>query len=266
MNNHPRCPGLDRVIDPFPKAYLCPRCGNEIEIWSDEQITKCSSCNTVIQNESSQFDEGVKNSSSPNGNEIARILKELVNLALKLGASGATAISAKDISVEDDLANLCREPHCENYGLSLSCPPHVRGPLIFREWLRVMEHAVIIKIDVPIEILHSDERRDIMRVLHEIVAEIESSAVGYGYSNSKAFAGGSCKKIFCRDDPGCRVLIEGGECRHPQHARPSMSGFGVNVSKLMRVTEWNMKRDVNVNKDDINRASTGMVCGLVLIG
>jgi predicted metal-binding protein len=53
---------------------------------------------------------------------------DLIELARWLGASDAAIISAQDISVEDDLAKLCLDLPCENYGLSGSCPPHVAGP------------------------------------------------------------------------------------------------------------------------------------------
>jgi len=162
------------------------------------------------------------------------------------------------------LAKLCREPQCESYGLSTSCPPHVSGPSGFRKLLKKFEHAIVIKIDVPLEILLSSERRDIMRLLHEIVAGTEQAAVKTGYPNSKAFAGGSCKKIFCHDYEGCRVLAEGGECRNPRHARPSMSGFGINVSKLMQAAGWTMNRyNREANPD---ASSTAPICGLILIG
>jgi len=196
--------------------------------------------------------------------KISWMLKELIQLALRAGASGATAISTGDISVEDDLANLCREPQCESYGLSTSCPPHVSGPSGFRELLKNFKHAIVIKIDVPLEILLSSERSDIMRMLHEIVAGIEQAAVKTGYHSSKAFAGGSCKKIFCHDYEGCRVLAEGGECRNPRHARPSMSGFGINVSKLMQAVGWTMNR--YNSEADHDTASTAPICGLILIG
>ena len=192
------------------------------------------------------------------------MLKELIKQASQSGASGAAAISASDISVEDDLAKLCREPRCESYGLSTSCPPYVSGPSGFRELLKNFKHAIVIKIDVPLEILLSSERSDIMRMLHEIVAGIEQAAVKTGYPSSKAFAGGSCKKIFCHDYEGCRVLTEGGECRNPLYARPSMSGFGVNVSKLMNTVGWTMKS--NTYKTDPATVSTAPICGLILIG
>ena len=103
-----------------------------------------------------------------------------------------------------------------------------------------------------------------MRRLHEVTAGIEQAAVRAGYHGSKAFAGGSCKKIFCRDQAECRVLSEGGECRHPQYARPSMSGFGINVSELMRVCGW--PADINTHDSTGDSDEMSWVAGLVLIG
>ncbi|WP_281793613.1 DUF2284 domain-containing protein [Desulforhabdus amnigena] len=190
-------------------------------------------------------------------------LQELIQLACRLGASEAAVITAGDISVEDDLADLCKEPGCEKYGQAASCPPYVSGPSGFRELLRKYKRAVVFKIEVPSEVLFSDERRDVFRLLHEIAAGIERAAVLMGYRDSKAFAGGSCKDLFCQDHARCRVVSEGGACRHPDHARPSMSGFGINVTKLMQATGWSMNRAVQGTGRD--STSMGTVCGLVLI-
>ncbi len=204
------------------------------------------------------------NNPSQNDSKISRMLKELTQLACRSGASGATAISTGDILVEDDLANLCRKPRCESYGLSISCPPHVSGPSGFRKLLKSFKHAIVIKIDVPLEILLSSERSDIMRLLHEIVAGVEQTAVKTGYSSSKAFAGGSCKTIFCYDRTACRVLSKEAECCYPQYARPSMSGFGINVSKLMKTCGW--PSDHTIRRSGTDPDSMSWVAGLVLIG
>lgn len=190
-------------------------------------------------------------------------LNELTKLACSLGASDAAVISVSAISVEDNLAKLCREPQCENYGLSDSCPPHVAGPSGFRELKKKFQQAVVFKIDVPSEILLSSQRRDIFQLLHEIAADIEQAAIKMGYPNSKAFAGGSCKKLFCEDHIDCQVLADGGACRNPDRARPSMSGFGINVSKLLQAAGWQMDRITrDTDPDDVPR---GTVSGLILV-
>jgi predicted metal-binding protein len=123
---------------------------------------------------------------------------------------------------------------------------------------------VIFKIDVPAEILLSSDCREVFRALHEIAADIEHAAVEMGYRNSRAYAGGSCKRLFCQDHTYCRVTKEGGECRNPHRARPSMSGFGINISKLMEAAGWTMYRITQNTSGE--KVSMGTVCGLVLIG
>ena len=161
-------------------------------------------------------------------------MNELKQLAFRLGAGAVGIIGAGDVPVDDDLANVCRETPCEAYGLSPSCPPHVSGPAGFRKLIRKTRHAVVIRLDVPSSIMFSNERNEVMQLLHEIVSGVERAAVRMGYTESKGFAGGSCKKIFCREHAACRVLSGEGECRNPQYARPSMSGFGINVLKLLQ--------------------------------
>jgi predicted metal-binding protein len=191
-------------------------------------------------------------------------LSHLIESACRLGASNAKVIRTEEISIEDDLANLCREPQCENYGQAASCPPYVSGPSGFRELLKDFRQAVVFKLDVPSESLFSSERQDIFRLLHEIAAGIEQSAVQMGYPNSKAFAGGSCKRIFCQDRPDCPVVSEGGDCLYPDHARQSMSGYGINVSKLMQVAGWTMNRATPESTP--SQAGIATICGLVLLG
>jgi predicted metal-binding protein len=190
-------------------------------------------------------------------------LEELVRLARRLGASDVCLISSKEILVEDGLANLCREPQCMNYGLSPSCPPHVGGPSEFRKLQKHHKQAIIVRLVVPSAALFSDERRGIMRLLHEIVAGIEQEAVKMGFIKAKAFAGGSCKNIFCDEYGACRVLSEEGECRNPEYARPSMSGFGINVSELMKTCGW--PADIKVNEAEAAIDPLSWVAGLILV-
>jgi predicted metal-binding protein len=190
-------------------------------------------------------------------------LKDLIQLSYRLGATNAGIISPMDISVEDDLVSFCREPRCENYGLSPSCPPHVAGPSGFRSLLKTAKHAIVIRIVVPSAVLFSNERREVMALLHEIVAGIEQAAVRMGYADAKAFAGGSCKNIFCHEHANCRRLSKKGDCRNPQHARPSMSGFGINVSKLMKAAGWSGV--INSPAADSDTESMSWVTGLIVI-
>ncbi len=252
MNDYLKCPGVDRTLYAIPETHKCPDCGNEVEIWTDEKKGKCKKCGAVVRNKNFQLGED---------NINIGILKEL---ARSMGASDAELIDADDILVEDKLANRCTEPRCSNYGLSPSCPPHVSGPGGFREMQNTFEKALVSRIIIPTSIFFSSERKELGRLNHEIVAAIEQEAIEMGYSNSKAFAGGSCKNIFCSNHADCRVLTGNGECRNPQYARPSMSGFGINVFELMKTCGWNV--NVNEDQEESGTESMSWIAGLVLIG
>jgi predicted metal-binding protein len=197
--------------------------------------------------------------------EIEKLSAELARQAIQLGATGAQTISPGEIVVEEHLARLCREPHrCENYGLAPSCPPHVSGPAGFRQLVKNMGSALVIKIDLPMDIMFSSQLREIMALLHTIVSRLEQTAMVRGYTNSKAFAGGSCKNLFCHDQPDCALLSSIASCRHPQCARPSMSGFGIDTARLMESAGWRLPTASRKPKTD--QGSTSPICGLVLIG
>ncbi len=123
-------------------------------------------------------------------------LSELIHMAKRLGASDAGIILSADIKINEDLAALCSGDHpCSNYGLSSSCPPHVPGPSRFLQWRNSSKYSIVVRIDVPSVVMFSEERHEVMQLLHEIVAGIELKAVEMGYNGSRAFAGGSCKEI-----------------------------------------------------------------------
>lgn len=189
-------------------------------------------------------------------------LTRLERLACEWGVSRAATVATADIVVNDAFAALCRLPDCRVYGLSAGCPPHVGGPSEMRKLLKQYERAIALKIDVPTEILLGDERFSVYRVLHEIVAAVERAAEETGFSDARAFAGGSCKRIFCTDHPDCSVLA-GGPCRHPDQARPSMSGYGIDVSRLMNAAGWQMSWITrNTSAEEV---PMGALVGMVLI-
>ncbi len=184
-------------------------------------------------------------------------LETLKTSAMGAGATHVARIRADEIVVRDDLARLCREG-CGNHGQSASCPPHVAGPGGFRKMLEQFRQAFVVRMEVPVESLYSIASQDLFRLLHEVVAAIEKSAKDLGYTRAQAFAGGPCKQLFCREQPDC-ARIAGGACRHPDIARPSMSGFGIDVAKLSQKAGWG---------DAPAQGPDGMASlyGLVLIG
>jgi len=191
-------------------------------------------------------------------------LEPLIQLAISLGATETQILSSDKIIVEDQLALKCVEPKCENYGLSFSCPPYVEGPAFFRELIKSHPQALVIRLVVPAFMLLSWERFGVGKVLHELVASVELEAIKLGCTKSSGFAGGSCKELFCQDHLSCRRVKENGPCRHPDLARPSMSGYGIDVFQLIKSCGW----ETNLNKEDQlpTDKQFSWVAGLVMIG
>jgi len=191
------------------------------------------------------------------------LLAELVFQAVTLGAAEAAHVKAADIRVDEKFARFCREPGCPHFGQGASCPPSVEGPSAFRAWVRDCAYAIVIRLDVPVTILLSGQRHEIMALLHEVVSGVERSARVMGFNRSRAFAGGSCKELFCSTHPRCRLLCSNEGCRNPEKARPSMSGFGIDVGHLMILANWPDKQLGKITEKD---QSMSWVAGLVLVG
>ncbi|WP_163339533.1 DUF2284 domain-containing protein [Desulfopila sp. IMCC35008] len=190
--------------------------------------------------------------------EVERLTQEAINL----GATSSALIASKEIVVKDDLAMLCNgEYTCPNYGLAASCPPHVEGPAEFRKWQARSEYSITVKIELPVSVMFSSERKGVMQLLHQIVATVEQKAIAMGFNNSKGFAGGSCKELFCEDHESCRVIAEHATCRHIEYARPSMSGFGIDTIALMKSSGWSSQRAEESKDND----STSWVAGLIML-
>ena len=209
---------------------------------------------------------GMPHKAATQNETTPRELNDLIQLARQLGASEVGIVSTSQVPVEDHLASVCREIRCDAYGLSPSCPPNVSGPSGFRELIKRMRYGVVVRIDIPSSVMFSNERREVMGLLHEIVAGVEREAVRTGYAGSKSFAGGSCKQIFCREHAECRVLSKQGECRNPQSARPSMSGFGINVLKLMQKAGIPVDKSLTPDETGYHGESMSWVTGLVMVG
>ena len=42
------CPGVSRLVRPVPEYIACPNCGEEVEIWSDEEEATCDGCGAIV--------------------------------------------------------------------------------------------------------------------------------------------------------------------------------------------------------------------------
>ena len=163
-------------------------------------------------------------------------LHKLVDIATNAGASAAAFIKARQLVIDASLAQACTS--CPHHGQGAGCPPHVEGPAAMRNWCLQAETALAVRLDVPAATLLSEERAEAMRLLHRLVVHVELTAIALNYPRSRGFAGGSCRHLFCREQSTCLRLTEQGTCRNPLQARSSMSGFGIDVAKMMESAGW----------------------------
>ncbi len=196
--------------------------------------------------------------------ELSGALEMLKGRAMELGLSDAGIVSPGDIKVEEKFAEMCREPGCEGFGLTVNCPPHVMKPSAFAESLGRYRAALVFKVDVPTEILLTDDRYEVAAVIHGASAKLERLAVEAGYERSRGLAVGSCKPVFCKEYDDCRALSGEGGCRFPDSARPSISGLGINFFELSGLLGWRIERITG--ETDPDEVETGMMAGMVLVG
>ncbi len=45
---HNFCPGAKHIRQPKPEIFICPNCGEEVEIWTDEIKATCPKCKTIV--------------------------------------------------------------------------------------------------------------------------------------------------------------------------------------------------------------------------
>jgi predicted metal-binding protein len=137
-------------------------------------------------------------------------------------------------------------------------------PKQFRQLLEQYESALVFKFDVPMEILFSEGRREVARVVHETSADLERLALAGGCISALGLAGGSCKPIFCGQEPNCVVISQGKECLHPDSARMSMSGLGINFNQICKKLGW---QEFDPDKAKGRKSpSEGLMAGMVLVG
>lgn len=195
--------------------------------------------------------------------KIERLVADACELAIGLGASAAGSIPAGEVPIDESLTEYCVSG-CDSYGRSGNCPPHAGGAALLRESLGKYETAVIFKISVSGAVLMDERRYPVMAAIHRLAVRLEEFSANNGYPHSRGLACGSCHRLFCTHHKVCQALEPGGKCLFPDLARPSISGFGINVFEVAARLGWRMERVGRAS--DPAKIADGMLCGMVLIG
>jgi predicted metal-binding protein len=178
-------------------------------------------------------------------------LGQIREKALELGAAEAKVIPADAIMVEHRVVLKCRIG-CDEYGRTLTCPPHTIPVDEFRQMLAEYRWAMLLKFhseahagcDVATSLLRTEydeavsqkrkadaaqfwttwksQKKDILLV----VLELEKTAFNLGFTFALAFTSGSCG--LCQQ---CHP--ERGICVHPSMARLPEHAVGINMKQTV---------------------------------
>lgn len=170
-------------------------------------------------------------------------MNELIEVALKAGATRAKLMDAKDVVVDKRVRMKCSVPRCYAYGLSLTCPPNTMSVQEFEEILARYEKALFVQVETDQDSMDKSESslgeaaKDLFKEhlkksalfrlkLYEVIEKVEAAAFKQGYHYAAGFGAGRC--ILCGDE--CPGILD-GKCRHPFRARPAMEAVGIDIPK-----------------------------------
>jgi len=196
-------------------------------------------------------------------------LERYCRSATELGASGAAAIPAGQVIIDERVRLKCLVPRCLRAGETPNCPPNAPELDLVRKALGRYSSAILLKCDIePIEDYapkrggtDATQRRTLSfhRKSADIVYEIERLAYKDGYYLAMGLGGGSCKDYLC-NGLVCQFL-DSGRCRFPQRARPAMEAMGIDVIDLINKAGW----ESYALLDDIESIPCAITVGIVFI-
>lgn len=151
-------------------------------------------------------------------------MKELLDEALRQGAFKAAFLQPEQIILSADFRAICASNQCGSFGRCWMCPPAIG----------------------PIDALMAEVRRYPHALLYQTVSAIEDSfdiegmfAAGNAHTqmsqrlhaHAKVLLKAPFLHLTCGGCHLCAVCAKRANepCRHPDHALPSLEGYGVDV-------------------------------------
>jgi predicted metal-binding protein len=139
---------------------------------------------------------------------IALPQNPLQDFALELGLDDMIPILPENITTAVWVREKCRFG-CERFGMGLQCPPSGMDHEKTRQLLNSYTTAFLVRGAPP------------GKNFHQALLSLEKKAFLDGHHKAFVFGAGPC--------PVCPQCPENGQCRHPNLARPSMEGSGIDV-------------------------------------
>jgi predicted metal-binding protein len=158
-------------------------------------------------------------------------MKVLFNVAKKMGAADAKLIRSEDIIVRDWVRLKCQFG-CDDYGRLLTCPPYTPTPEGLRRILKEYRWAILLKFS-------GNGYEDDMKRIHDFMVKIEREAFLRGHYAAFGFSSGPCP--YCDE---CNLE----RCKHPDFARPSMEGCGIDVFSTVQKAGLDLRVVKNRNE------------------
>jgi predicted metal-binding protein len=138
---------------------------------------------------------------------------EIIKAALELGAKGAKIVSPRKVTTAHWVRWKCRYG-CGGYQSNLMCPPYTYTPSPAETRVMLNQYKRGIWFEAG-----SDKAR-------KIAAALEKRLFLQGFYKALGLGGGPCDL--------CKTCAFEEGCRHPQLARPSPEGCGIDVYATAR--------------------------------
>ncbi len=189
---------------------------------------------------------------------------DILNYAMKLGATDAKIIPTADVMIENRVVLKCKY-RCREYGMNWSCPPFVPSVEEFRSIMKEYKYAMVAKFQSSAKVsgtavgTHGDAIRELddfygtwnedKRKATVALLELEKFAFNKGFTFALGLRAGAC--TLCSK---CDITKP---CVHPEMLRFAPEAVGVNLVGTLK--NVGLALDFPVGKDDNNSASLVMM-------
>jgi predicted metal-binding protein len=146
--------------------------------------------------------------------------QKYLKMALAGGADVAKIISTEKVVTAEWVRLKCQFG-CSGYNKRLCCPPCTPTPAQTQKMLGEYRHALIYSYTCTPRGYRAKRLR-----MQKLIVAIERQAFLDGFYKAFGLMAGPCRL--------CAACNRDGNCRHPESARPSMEGCGIDVYATAR--------------------------------